>query len=193
VALQAAAALLWAGKASARIDEMQRRLDAQAPVAERLARLETQADASAPEPGPHRSQDWSAPMPTDDLKIEGYASPVLDPRPQRRRHRRRRLRGQPGGRRAGVKMLHQHDDAEPVGVWDESSRTPRACSSEAGSCDRRPVAAWSRRWSRPAPWTACRSAFAQVKARTQGRLRVLSRVELWEVSIVTFPMLPARG
>ncbi|USQ98618.1 hypothetical protein [Caulobacter sp. RL271] len=46
LAIQAAAALLWAGKASARIDEMQRRLEVQAPVAERLARLEEQATAS---------------------------------------------------------------------------------------------------------------------------------------------------
>ncbi len=46
VALQAAAALMWAGRASARIDDMQRRLDAQAPVAERLARLEEQASAT---------------------------------------------------------------------------------------------------------------------------------------------------
>ncbi|MBU4435388.1 MAG: hypothetical protein KKC14_13345 [Alphaproteobacteria bacterium] len=46
VALQAAAALMWAGRASARIDDMQRRLDLQAPVAERLARLEEQAIAS---------------------------------------------------------------------------------------------------------------------------------------------------
>ncbi len=46
VALRAAAALLWAGKASARIDDMQRRLEAQAPVAERLARLEEQATAT---------------------------------------------------------------------------------------------------------------------------------------------------
>ncbi|MET3667891.1 hypothetical protein [Caulobacter sp. 1776] len=44
--VQAAAALLWAGKASARIDDMQRRLEAQAPVAERLARLEEQATAT---------------------------------------------------------------------------------------------------------------------------------------------------
>jgi len=44
--LQAAAALLWAGRASARIDEMRTRLDAQAPVAERLARLEEQAVAT---------------------------------------------------------------------------------------------------------------------------------------------------
>jgi len=46
VALQAAAALMWAGRASARIDEMHKRLDTQAPVAERLARLEEQASAS---------------------------------------------------------------------------------------------------------------------------------------------------
>lgn len=46
VFLQAAAALMWAGRASARIDDMQRRLDAQAPVAERLARLEEQAAAA---------------------------------------------------------------------------------------------------------------------------------------------------
>jgi len=46
VVLQAATALMWAGRASARIDDMQRRLDAQAPVAERLARLEEQAGAS---------------------------------------------------------------------------------------------------------------------------------------------------
>ncbi|OYX03876.1 MAG: hypothetical protein B7Z12_08600 [Caulobacter vibrioides] len=46
VFLQAAAALLWAGKAAARIDEMQRRLEAQAPVAERLARLEAQAESA---------------------------------------------------------------------------------------------------------------------------------------------------
>ena len=33
-------------QAAARIDEMQRRLEAQAPVAERLARLEAQAEAA---------------------------------------------------------------------------------------------------------------------------------------------------
>jgi hypothetical protein len=43
VLLQAAGALLWAGQAAARIDELQTRIEAQAPVAERLARLEEQA------------------------------------------------------------------------------------------------------------------------------------------------------
>ncbi len=91
---------------------------------------------------------------------------------------------------APVKMLHQHDEAEPIGVWDEVFEdakglfvrgrilrtTPRgrlvAALVEAGALDGLSI------------------GFRQVKARTQGRLRVLSRVELWEVSIVTFPMLP---
>lgn len=90
----------------------------------------------------------------------------------------------------GVKMLHQHDEAEPVGVWDtvvEDAKglfvrgrilrtTPRgrlvAALVEAGALDGLSI------------------GFRQVKARAQDRLRVLSRVELWEVSIVTFPMLP---
>jgi len=32
--------------------------------------------------------------------------------------------------------------------------------------------------------------FRAVRARRDGRLRVLSEVDLWEVSLVTFPMLP---
>ena len=32
--------------------------------------------------------------------------------------------------------------------------------------------------------------YRTARARRQGRLRVLSAVELWEVSLVTFPMLP---
>ncbi|MBU4435387.1 MAG: HK97 family phage prohead protease [Alphaproteobacteria bacterium] len=90
----------------------------------------------------------------------------------------------------GVKMLHQHDDAEPIGVWDEVFEdarglfvrgrilraTPRgrlvAALVEAGALDGLSI------------------GFRQVKARQDGALRVLTRVELWEVSVVTFPMLP---
>ena len=91
---------------------------------------------------------------------------------------------------AGVKLLHQHDDAEPIGVWDEIVEdarglfvrgrifrtTPRgrlvATLVEAGALDGLSI------------------GFRQIKARQDGALRVLSRVELWEVSVVTFPMLP---
>jgi hypothetical protein len=42
LAVQTISALIWAGGASARLDEIEARMQTQAPVAERLARLETQ-------------------------------------------------------------------------------------------------------------------------------------------------------
>lgn len=46
VIVQAGAVLLWAGGASARLDEVQAQLVRQGPVMERLARIEEQAAAS---------------------------------------------------------------------------------------------------------------------------------------------------
>ena len=45
LAVQFAAVLLWTGRAAARIDALEAQLGAQAPVAERLARLEAQGEA----------------------------------------------------------------------------------------------------------------------------------------------------
>jgi type VI protein secretion system component VasK len=42
LALQAGGGLVWAGRAAARMDDMEARLEAQRPVAERLASLEAQ-------------------------------------------------------------------------------------------------------------------------------------------------------
>lgn len=46
IAVQTGGALAWAGGAAERIAALERRLDRQAGVNERLARLETQADAT---------------------------------------------------------------------------------------------------------------------------------------------------
>ena len=46
VAVQTAAALIWAGGAAARIEALESRVAEQRLVAERLARLEEQADAT---------------------------------------------------------------------------------------------------------------------------------------------------
>ena len=46
VAIQAGGGLIWAGRASARIDDLQRRIDSQGDTAERLARLEEQVAAT---------------------------------------------------------------------------------------------------------------------------------------------------
>ncbi len=46
VMLQTVGVLLWAGRTAERIEQLDARLEAQAPVAERLARLEEQAMAN---------------------------------------------------------------------------------------------------------------------------------------------------
>jgi type VI protein secretion system component VasK len=44
IVLQTAGGLIWAGRAAARLDQVEQRLALQQPVAERLARLEVRAD-----------------------------------------------------------------------------------------------------------------------------------------------------
>ncbi|ATQ42130.1 hypothetical protein [Caulobacter mirabilis] len=46
IAVQAGGGLMWAGRASARIDELQRKIDRQADLSERLTRLEEQVAAT---------------------------------------------------------------------------------------------------------------------------------------------------
>ncbi|MDJ0627304.1 MAG: HK97 family phage prohead protease [Rhodobacter sp.] len=93
------------------------------------------------------------------------------------------------GRR--VKMLWQHDPAQPIGVWDEVREDEKGlyvkgriltdvdkgrealALIEAGAIDGLSI------------------GYRTVRARKddKGR-RLLSELELWEVSLVTFPMLP---
>ena len=92
----------------------------------------------------------------------------------------------------GVKMLWQHDPAQPIGVWDEVREDNRGlyvkgrilqsvekgreaiALIEAGAIDGLSI------------------GYRTVKAskNTKGQ-RLLQELELWEVSLVTFPMLPS--
>lgn len=94
-----------------------------------------------------------------------------------------------GGRR--VRMLWQHDPCEPIGIWDAVQEDARglfvkgrlllevarareaAALIGAGAIDGLSIGYRTLRASKDG----------------QGR-RLLSEVELWEVSLVTFPMLP---
>ena len=51
LAIETGAGLVWAGRAAARIDEIERKIAVQAPVAERLARLEAYAAAQGTQLG----------------------------------------------------------------------------------------------------------------------------------------------
>ncbi|MDE0985193.1 MAG: HK97 family phage prohead protease [Yoonia sp.] len=90
-----------------------------------------------------------------------------------------------------VKMLWQHDPAEPIGVWDEVVEDAKGlwvkgrilndvargreavALIEAGAIDGLSI------------------GYRTVKSRKNDKgSRLLSELELWEVSLVTFPMLP---
>lgn len=92
------------------------------------------------------------------------------------------------GRR--VKMLWQHDPAQPIGVWDEVHEDARGlwvkgrvlesvakgreavALLEAGAIDGLSIGYRTRR-----------------AVKDDGGRRLLTELELWEVSLVTFPML----
>lgn len=92
---------------------------------------------------------------------------------------------------ATVKMLWQHDPSEPIGVWDEVVEDDKGlwvkgrilndvtrgreavALIEAGAIDGLSI------------------GYRTVKSRKNDKgARLLSELELWEVSLVTFPMLP---
>ena len=93
----------------------------------------------------------------------------------------------------GVKMLHQHDGATPVGVWDEIAEDADGLFVRGRVLELTPHGRMAAALVRAGAVDGLSIGFRAVKARgdESGRLRVLSEVELWEVSLVTFPMLPS--
>ena len=91
---------------------------------------------------------------------------------------------------AGVRMLHQHESCAVVGVWDEIIEDDRGLFVRGRIADWSAEARYAQALSRAGALDGLSIGFRAAKARRDGRLRVLSGVELWEVSLVTFPMLP---
>ena len=90
---------------------------------------------------------------------------------------------------AGVRMLHQHEDA-PVGVWDEIYEDERGLFVRGQVMDWSAGARFCQALVRAGALDGLSIGFRPVAARRDGPLRVLTAVDLWEVSLVTFPMLP---
>ena len=90
----------------------------------------------------------------------------------------------------GVRMLHQHEGRAVVGVWDEMVEDERGLWVRGRIHDWSVEARYAQALTRAAALDGLSIGFRAAKARRDGRLRVLSAVELWEVSLVTFPMLP---
>ncbi|SLN45971.1 Caudovirus prohead protease [Aquimixticola soesokkakensis] len=131
---------------------------------------------------------------TDGVKIEGYAS-VFGLRDQggdvvQKGAYARSLAALSGSGRS-VKMLWQHDPAQPIGIWDEVREDERGLyvkgrlllDVEKGREAAALVAAGA--------IDGLSIGYRTVRAQKDGKgARLLSDLELWEVSLVTFPMLP---
>ncbi len=91
----------------------------------------------------------------------------------------------------GVKMLWQHDPAQPIGVWDEVREDDKGlyvkgrilADVEKGREAIALIAAGA--------IDGLSIGYRTVRATKNDKgQRLLSELELWEVSLVTFPMLP---
>ncbi len=91
-----------------------------------------------------------------------------------------------------VKMLWQHDPACPIGVWDEVREDGRGLWVKGRLL---PEVAKGREAAELIAAGAIDGlsiGYRTVKAaRNKQGQRVLTELELWEVSLVTFPMLPS--
>lgn len=90
----------------------------------------------------------------------------------------------------GVRMLNQHEGRAVVGVWDEMIEDDRGLRVKGRILDWSAEARFAQAMARAGALDGLSIGFRATKARRDGRLRVLSAVDLWEVSLVTFPMLP---
>ena len=90
----------------------------------------------------------------------------------------------------GVKMLWQHDPAQPIGVWDEIVEDGRGLRVRGRLLSEvargREAAALIAAGAIDGLSIGYRTKRAE---RDEAGRRVLTEIELWEVSLVTFPML----
>ncbi len=93
---------------------------------------------------------------------------------------------------AGVRMLFQHNPAEPIGIWEVLSEDSKGLFARGRLM---PTVARAREilsLMRAGAIDGLSIGFRTVKAhkdRTRGARRI-EKVDLWEISIVTFPLLP---
>lgn len=92
----------------------------------------------------------------------------------------------------GVRLLYQHDPAEPIGVWTEVGEDARGLYVRGRLTLEVQRAREVLSLIREGALDGLSIGFKAVRARTDPRTRVrrLSRIDLWEVSVVTFPMQP---
>jgi HK97 family phage prohead protease len=93
---------------------------------------------------------------------------------------------------AGIKLLYQHNPAEPIGVWETLREDSRGLYARGrlmlAVARAREVLALMRAGALDGLSIGFRAVTGQRDAKSG--IRRLARIDLWEISIVTFPLLP---
>ena len=91
-----------------------------------------------------------------------------------------------------IRMLFQHDPAQPVGIWDDIREDARGLHVRGRLIEEVARAAELMALMRAGALDGLSIGFRARKATRDARTgqRRLEEIDLWEISIVTFPMLP---
>ncbi len=93
------------------------------------------------------------------------------------------------GRR--VKMLWQHDPTQPIGIWDEVREDEKGLFVRGRLLLEVQAAREAHALLKAGAIDGLSIGYRTVRSeKSAGGGRVLHEIELWEVSLVTFPMLP---
>lgn len=130
----------------------------------------------------------------DGQKIEGYASlfgardqggDVVMPGAYAGSLKRLAAKGR------GVKMLWQHDPAHPIGIWDEVREDAKGLWVKGRLLTEVEKGREAAALLAAGAIDGLSIGYRTVRAERDGKgQRLLQELELWEVSLVTFPMLP---
>jgi len=93
---------------------------------------------------------------------------------------------------AGIKMLFQHKPDEPIGVWEQLAEDARGLFARGRLTLEVARAREVLALMRAGAVDGLSIGFRAVKGRRDARtgVRRLEKIDLWEISIVTFPLLP---
>jgi Escherichia/Staphylococcus phage prohead protease len=130
---------------------------------------------------------------TDANLIEGYAS-VFDRTDQsgdrvRKGAYANSLRDTNSSGRS-VKMLWQHDPAQPIGIWDDIHEDGKGLFVRGRILTEIQKGAEALVLLRAGAIDGLSIGYRTMRAEKAAAGRILHEIELWEVSLVTFPMLP---
>jgi len=93
---------------------------------------------------------------------------------------------------AGIKMLFQHNPSEPIGIWEQITEDGRGLYVRGRLMLDVGRAREVLSLMRAGALDGLSIGFRAIRARRDAKtgVRRLEKVDLWEISIVTFPLLP---